>query len=277
MPRPDQSIRSRDGRYEIFNHEMFHVLALRDEPVQALITDPPYGAVVHQWERAARDRNGEITEAPIEFDPLDPQDRDFLAAFAQEKLQGWAVLFMQTEQLTEWIGAFEQHGPAVKYWRPMVWTKPNARPNFNGNGPGMGFEMMGTWWKGEGRRTWNGGGRVGVFNVYNRKRPGGHQTEKPIELMRELVALFSNPGDTVLDPFMGSGTTGVACLELGRKFIGIEKDPVSFEMAHARLKAQARVRPLLAETPKELSLTGEARYRAGRAAKRTGMVRRAAE
>lgn len=64
-----------------------------------------------------------------------------------------------------------------------------------------------------------------------------HPTKKPIALMNELVSLFSEPGQTVLDPFMGSGTTGVACMSQGRKFIGIESDPHYFATARARLKA----------------------------------------
>jgi len=54
--------------------------------------------------------------------------------------------------------------------------------------------------------------------------------------MRELVGLFSNHGQTILDPFMGSGTTGVACVKLGRKFIGIEIDPGYFEIACKRIR-----------------------------------------
>ena len=64
---------------------------------------------------------------------------------------------------------------------------------------------------------------------------GLHPTQKNLKLMEELVKIHSNQGDTVIDPFMGSGTTGVACKNLGRKFIGIEKDPVYFEVANKRI------------------------------------------
>lgn len=62
-----------------------------------------------------------------------------------------------------------------------------------------------------------------------------HPTQKPIELMQYLVKTYSNPGDTVLDPCMGSGTTGVACVTTGRQFIGIEKDPDYFKLAEERI------------------------------------------
>jgi site-specific DNA-methyltransferase (adenine-specific) len=64
-----------------------------------------------------------------------------------------------------------------------------------------------------------------------------HPTQKPVALMEYLVATYSNPGDTVLDPTMGSGTTGVAAAALGRKFIGIERDEKFFDIAGSRIKA----------------------------------------
>ena len=65
---------------------------------------------------------------------------------------------------------------------------------------------------------------------------GLHPTQKSLKLMEELVKIHSNPDMLVLDPFMGSGTTGLACLNLGRKFIGIEKDEQYFEVARSRLE-----------------------------------------
>jgi site-specific DNA-methyltransferase (adenine-specific) len=64
----------------------------------------------------------------------------------------------------------------------------------------------------------------------------GHMTPKPVELMRTIIRHSTNPGDTILDPFMGSGTTGAACAELGRNFIGIEIDKDYFEIAKKRIE-----------------------------------------
>ena len=63
-----------------------------------------------------------------------------------------------------------------------------------------------------------------------------HETQKPIELMECLVKLVTKEGHTILDPFMGSGTTGVACVNTGRSFIGIEKDESYFEIAKKRIE-----------------------------------------
>jgi DNA modification methylase len=62
-----------------------------------------------------------------------------------------------------------------------------------------------------------------------------HPTEKPLSLMERLILASSKPGDTVLDNTMGSGTTGVACENTGRNFIGIERDPGYFEIAKDRI------------------------------------------
>src|SRR5213078_2505724 len=66
-----------------------------------------------------------------------------------------------------------------------------------------------------------------------------HPTQKPIRVLRQLVEWGSNPGDLVLDPFMGVGSTGVAALELGRRFIGIELDETYVAAARRRIDAAA--------------------------------------
>ena len=72
----------------------------------------------------------------------------------------------------------------------------------------------------------------------------GHKSQKPINLMKRLLLDFTNQGDTILDPFMGSGTTGVACVQTGRNFIGIEIDPDYFEIAKKRIEV-AQMQPRL--------------------------------
>jgi DNA modification methylase len=72
------------------------------------------------------------------------------------------------------------------------------------------------------------------------ERDGRHPTEKPRRLMAEIIADFTKPEQTILDPFMGSGTTGVAAVQLGRNFIGIEQSPEYFEIACERIDQAQR-------------------------------------
>ena len=67
-----------------------------------------------------------------------------------------------------------------------------------------------------------------------------HPNEKPVSFMAKLVKLCSADGETICDPYMGSGTTGIACIRTGRKFIGIEKDAGHFETARKRLENELR-------------------------------------
>ena len=70
-----------------------------------------------------------------------------------------------------------------------------------------------------------------------------HPSPKPMDYMRKLIVRLTNPGDTILDPFMGSGTTGVACVQTGRKFIGIEIDQDYYAIAEKRIaEAQLQIR-----------------------------------
>jgi len=70
-----------------------------------------------------------------------------------------------------------------------------------------------------------------------------HPTQKPVELMKWCIENYTQEGDTILDPFMGSGTTGVACVQTGRNFIGIEIEPKYYEIAEKRIaEAQLQMR-----------------------------------
>ena len=73
----------------------------------------------------------------------------------------------------------------------------------------------------------------------------GHPTQKPVALIKDLVLASTNPGDVVLDPFFGSGTTGVAADSLGRRWLGIEQDPRYVKMAEQRLAQGRAVKTLL--------------------------------
>ena len=114
----------------------------------------------------------------------------------------------------KWRAALEAGGAVYK--RTCQWIKPDGKPQYSGDRPGIGYESI-VACHAPGRSTWNGGGSHGVFIVNKGGDPRtGHQTQKPLALMEVLVRLFSDPGELILDPFVGSGSTGVAALRLGR-------------------------------------------------------------
>ncbi len=187
--------------------------------VDAIITDPPYEAVMqNKWGVLSRQApSSHVRHESLGFGAID-EVRNEVAAAMCAVCDGWLVAFCMAEGVRAWRDAIEAQG--VKYKRAMVWVKPDAMPQFNGQGPSVGHEMMVSAWCAKGHSKWNGGGKPGTF-IYNKNTPGGasHPTQKPLPLIQELVGLFSNNYDTVLDPFMGSGTTLVACQRMGRQGI----------------------------------------------------------
>lgn len=219
--------------------------------VDHLISDPPYEDELHEaWEEGKISRNdGRVMVESLGFTGISGIRND-VAKFGVQATSGWLILFCLAEGVAPWRDVIKAAG--AKYDTCLAWVKPDASPRFNGEGASRGFECAVTAWCGEGRRKWNGGGRRGVFkhNTNGPGRHGAHPTEKPVSLMTELVLLYTQPGDLVLDPFMGSGTTGVACMKTGRRFVGIEKDPAYFEIADQRLRKAMAQPDLFVSVPK---------------------------
>lgn len=213
-----------------------------------VVTDPPYEAVTqNKWGVLAGVEYRDFDDSGLAFTAID-NVRDDVAAAINIASNGWSVVFCQAEGVRAWRDAFETVG--AKYKRAMIWVKPDAMPQFNGQGPSVGFENMVAVWSGQGHSKWNGGGRPGVFT--HCKNSGGkheHPTQKPLPLITEIVALFTDADHAVLDPFMGSGTTGVACAKLGRKFIGIEIEERYFDIACRRIEEAYAQPDLFIEPP----------------------------
>lgn len=97
--------------------------------------------------------------------------------------------------------------------------------------------------------TLHHGAHKTVLQSSEAAEPNGHPMPKPIGWMRWLINLASVQGHTVLDPFMGSGTTGVACVEMGRKFVGVEIDPGYFDIARRRISDALKQPDMFIEKP----------------------------
>lgn len=113
----------------------------------------------------------------------------------------------------------------------LIWDKGNVTPNRYYM---QGFECILMLRKGR-AKTINVRGSSNILRVPNIIGNKKHPSEKPVELLQIMIGNSTNEGDTVIDPFMGSGTTGVACVNTGRNFIGIEKDDNYFEIAKQRI------------------------------------------
>lgn len=213
--------------------------------VDHTITDPPYEGEAHTKGRrllkgSTAQRRAQRTgyrAAPIEFRPMDEPTREYAGALVATMTHRWALTFCQVEAVHLWREAVEA-GPH-RYMRTGIWIKPDAQPQLTGDRPGTGYEAI-LITHGTEPPRWNGGGRPAVWRhgtASNRVDPLPHPTVKPLPLALALVSDFTDPGETILDPFAGSGTTGVAAKMLGRKAILIEREEKYAEVAAKRLAA----------------------------------------
>jgi site-specific DNA-methyltransferase (adenine-specific) len=227
-----------DGAVTIYNGDCREVLP-QIGPVDHVIADPPYEKEAHTRGRRAysgasssEHPKGIAEERPLSFAPMDEHTRRFVSSWSAKHVKGWVLLFCQVEAVHLWREELDTAG--AKYTRTQLWVKPDATPQFTGDRPAMAFECIVTAWAGEGRMSWDGGGSRGLYSHMTVKA-GEHETQKPEPLMRDLVRLFTKPGQTVLDMFGGSGTTAVACKRLGRRCILVEREEHRCETAARRL------------------------------------------
>lgn len=194
-----------------------------DGSVDMVLCDLPYGEVNQKSNGLRLLDRGNADKCDIDLRAL-VKEFDRLC-------RGSIYAFCGTEQISQLVAHFKSHGMTT---RVCVWEKTNPSP------------MNGT-------RLWLSGLEFCVFarkanatfNEHCKKAlwqaPSGrskiHPTEKPLKLMERLILASSNPLDVVLDCFLGSGTTGVACVNTGRNFIGVERDEKYFQIASERIAA----------------------------------------
>ncbi len=182
--------------------------------VDAVVTDPPYGIGKNNIVPFVRtERNSKGRTGAGDFFDWD-ETKKTTEVIAASRIAKVAVI---------WGGNYYADVlPAARCW--FVWDKLNSG-NFSD------FEMAWTSLDSASkmfRYMWNG-------MIKRKPETRYHPTQKPLDLMRWCVCMATKPGDTVLDPFMGSGTTGVACRMEGRNFIGIELDPHYYAIAERRI------------------------------------------
>jgi len=240
----------RIGLATLYLGDALGVLASLDEgAADLLLTDPPYSSGGLMRGDRTPDAHGKYIRSDSESGALlagfsgDSRDQMgywFWAALWLAECRrvtqpgGIGALFCDWRQLPVTTNALQSGGFV---WRGIVpWHKPNARPTLGRWTNACEYLVWGT----NGPRPMEGATYPGLYSV---SPPIGadreHITQKPLGLMANLVRIVP-PGACVLDPFMGSGTTGVAAVETRRRFIGVEMDPGHFDGACRRIEAAQR-------------------------------------
>jgi len=204
--------------------------SMPDRSVDHVITDPPYDARTHKAGNAMRMTSNGVADLTIPFAPL--EDFNIIAECLRVSRR-WCLFFCSFLD----VHKYEQVDPAA-WVRCGIWDRPDGAPQFTGDRPAQGGEGIAIL-HAPGKKRWNGGGKRGIWRHGVEREDREHPTQKPIKLMLELLRDFTDPGETILDPFAGSGTTGVAALRLGRSFVGCELDPKFHAFATERLAAEA--------------------------------------
>lgn len=205
------------------------------EGIRHVITDPPYEDELHAAIGKIRRNDGREMIQDLGFAGINAS-RVEIAEHLVKAASGWCIVFTLAEGVRAWRDPMQAAG--AKWDTTLAWIKPDASPRFNGQGAARGFECAVTAWCGPGYRSWNAGGKRGVYtHCVNTGRQGEHPTEKPLPLMVELLRDYTKAGELVCDPFCGSGTTGIAAVKTGRQFVGIEKDQKWFDLSRRRIEA----------------------------------------
>lgn len=222
------------------------------DAIDHIIADPQYGEHSHTKQRRV-DKTGRHEIDPLPFPPMDLATMAGVALQAHRMCSGWFVAFCEFEDFGKWKDAL-RYGRCT--WRRAgIWLRPPT-PQITGDRPGQAGEGLAIAWCGKSRSVWNGRGKAGLWKCGNVWRAEGlsradalHPSQKPVELMEMLLRDFTQPGELICDPFAGSGTTGVACIRLGRRFLGFERDPGFFETARKRLEGTREQRQLFDARP----------------------------
>lgn len=198
------------------------------------IVDPPYSPHVHKNTTSIGTGGRGARKRPLGFDACSPELMLRLMYFAS-RVRRWSIVFTDEESTHLWRSAAALHG--VEYVRSVPWIRW-SQPQLSGDRPGSGREEVMFFHaprtKGD-RLRWNGPGSLTHFYAKCLRGADKHPTEKPLDLMLEIVSYVSEPGELVIDPCAGFGTTGVAAALLGRFFVGLERGGVWAAQANARL------------------------------------------
>lgn len=209
---------------------------MEDKSIDLIFTDPPYNVRKYSTGnikiKGRKDFNNDIATWDEGFSPKEWKD-DFLRIL---KPTGNIFSFCGFNQLGEWHNVFD---PIFDTFTIFVWHKTNPPPKVRKAGFLNSCELIVCMWNK--KHTWNFGKQNEMHNFLETplcmgKERTKHPTQKPLKVLKHIIKIASNPGDIVFDPYMGSGSTGVAALTMDRDFIGIEKDSEYFDIAKERLK-----------------------------------------
>ena len=214
-----------------------------DGSVDLILADPPFNLVskmgnsIHLFRQSEVTGNDTYSDITMSYDVNFDQSKWINIAVAKVKKGGHFIIFNDWENMGCIAKTLRCNSFKVKSLNHWQKTNPQPAEWKRRFVPGREYFLHSIK---PGAYTFNVKSiHHGVFTMSltpgKEKMLSNHPNQKPIKLISDLICILTNEGDTVLDPFMGSGTTGVACVNLNRKFIGIELDDFYFDDACNRI------------------------------------------
>lgn len=247
--------------------------------VDHVIADPAFSEHVHTRQRRVLrgtskaaaggfldDKGHRVTFQPFGFGHLTPELRRLCGVQFARLAKRWIIVKSDEESRHLWQVDLERGG--ARHVRCGTWWKIASQPQLSGDRPAVDREALEIAHARRQRMRWNGGGKhaswMTQFPTYrhaiatDRNNLGDrvHTTQTPVALWLDLVEDFTEPGELVLDPFCGSGSLGVACVRLGRRYIGIDISEKCVKDAREWLAAEEQGQSLGSARAGQLSLLG---------------------
>ena len=212
--------------------------------VDHIITDPPYSERTHSGhdDVASSKRRDGAERMALGYSALSRDGAERMADLFQSVCDAW-IVWITDHTLAPTIAArLENNGRYV--FAPLPYYHAGRSVRLAGDGPSSWTDWI-IVSRTAAQHRWGTlrGGYIANEGWNDKERMGG----KPTRLMQLIVSDYSRPNDLVCDPFMGAGTTGVACAKEGRRFIGIEIDPAAFETSCRRIEDAQRQGQLFGE------------------------------
>ena len=239
-----------DGAVQLYRGDCLEVMPRLEEAVDAIICDLPYGTTACAWDtvipfallweaykRVIKPRGAVVLfgSQPFTTDLINSNRAMFRYEWIWQKERGsnWAMANRQPMKTHENVLVFYKNQPVYNPIKTDLDKVYNRKPAQRG-------KDVSHLSKGSSCTAYHPGGEYrGKFPVsiqsFARDKQI-HNSQKPVALLEYLIRTYTNPGETVLDNTFGSGTTAVACINTGRRFIGIERDPGYFDVAVNRCK-----------------------------------------
>lgn len=213
-----------------------------DNSIDFILTDPPYNIGKHSTGNIPLPGRSAMNNDVADWDWIEFRPEEWVDDFIRIlKPTGNLFIFTTYNQIGKWYDCLDKRFDTTNF---MIWHKTNPAPKVFKAGFLNSCEMIYTCWNK--KHTWNFISQKEMHNFIEspicmrpeRLSNPKHPAQKPVSILRKMITIASNKDDIVFDPFMGVGSTGVACMQEGRKFIGVEIDHAYYEAAKARVNEE---------------------------------------